>query len=163
MAHKRLLCIAPGHVDTDALLRDAMPDWEICSVTSLAEAGRELRTNTTSSAAHARPRAAETADIDAFLRRHSYMQWVGVFSSRDLESTPCRELVVEHLCDYHTVPVDPLRLAHTLGHAHGWAMLNVAAAAGRAAQGDSPLIGAATRSRACAPRSSGSPRWRRRC
>jgi len=43
MAHKRLLCIAPAHVDTDALLCDTMPDWEICSVTSLAEAGRELR------------------------------------------------------------------------------------------------------------------------
>jgi hypothetical protein len=43
MAQKRLLCIAPGHMDTGALLRETMPDWEIHSVTSLLDAGRELR------------------------------------------------------------------------------------------------------------------------
>jgi DNA-binding NtrC family response regulator len=143
MAHKRLLCVAPGHMDIDALLRDAMPDWEICSVTSLGDAGRELRNTPylVGLLVHDREQQ-RPGDVDAFLRRHSYMQWVGVFSPRDLESTPCRDLVVEHLCDYHTAPADPVRLAHTLGHAHGWAMLK------RRRQqlidhdrADSPLIG----------------------
>ncbi|MCS0591375.1 sigma 54-interacting transcriptional regulator [Massilia norwichensis] len=124
MAHKRLLCITPGHMDTDALLRDTMPEWEICSVTSLAEAGRELRNNQylVGLLVHDREQQ-RPSDVDAFLRRHSNMQWVGVFNHRDLESTSCRDLVVEHLCDYHTAPADPVRLSHTLGHAHGWAML----------------------------------------
>jgi DNA-binding NtrC family response regulator len=124
MALKRLLCIAPEHIDTDALLRDTMPDWEICSVTSLGEAGRELRNNHYLVGLLVYDRDQQRPnDVDTFLRRHSNMQWVGVFNHRDLESTPCRDLVVEHLCDYHTAPVDPVRLSHTLGHAHGWAML----------------------------------------
>jgi DNA-binding NtrC family response regulator len=143
MAHKRLLCIAPGHTDTGALLRETMPDWEIHSVTNLLDAGRELRNEhylvglLVHDREHQKP-----ADVDAFLRRHSSLQWVGVFSQRDLESTSCREVVIEHLCDYHTAPVDPVRLSHTLGHAHGWAMLK------RRRQqlidhtrGSSPLIG----------------------
>jgi len=143
MAHKRLLCIAPEHTDTGALLRDTMPDWEICSVTNLAEAGRELRNShyLVGLLVHDREQQ-RPGEVDGFLRRHSQMQWVGVFNPRDLESTSCRDLVVEHLCDYHTAPVDPLRLSHTLGHAHGWAMLK------RRRQqlidhahSDSPLIG----------------------
>lgn len=124
MGHKRLLCIAPDGMDTDALLRDTMPDWEIRSVTSLGDAGRELRSNhyLVGLLVHDREQQRPN-DVDAFLRRHSNMQWVGVFNPHDLESTPCRDLVVEHLCDYHTAPVDPVRLSHTLGHAHGWAML----------------------------------------
>jgi DNA-binding NtrC family response regulator len=143
MAHKRLLCIAPEHLDTGALLRGTMPDWEIRSVTNLGDAGRELRNNhyLVGLLMHDREQQRPN-DVDAFLRRHSNMQWVGVFHPRDLESTPCRDLVVEHLCDYHTAPLDPIRLSHTLGHAHGWAMLK------RRRQqlidhanADSPLIG----------------------
>jgi DNA-binding NtrC family response regulator len=143
MAHKRLLCIAPEHLDTDALLRGTMPDWEIHSVTNLGDAGRELRNNhyLVGLLMHDREQQRPN-DVDAFLRRHSNMQWVGVFHPRDLESTPCRDLVVEHLCDYHTAPLDPIRLSYTLGHAHGWAMLK------RRRQqlidhahADSPLIG----------------------
>jgi DNA-binding NtrC family response regulator len=143
MAHKRLLCIAPEHMDTHALLRDAMPGWEIRTVRSLGDAGRELKNQAylvgllVHDREHQRPN-----DVDAFLRRHGAMQWVGVFAPRDLESQPCRDLVIEHLCDYHTTPVDPVRLAHTLGHAHGWAMLKRRRQQlSDHAQADSPLIG----------------------
>jgi DNA-binding NtrC family response regulator len=144
MTRKRLLCIVPDDPGARAVLDEAMHDWEIRSVCNLGDAGRELRNDRylvgllVHDREHHRP-----ADVDTFLRRHSHMQWVGVFNPRDLESGPCRDLVVEHLCDYHTAPVDPVRLAHTLGHAHGWAMLR-----GRPnhadASGDdpaSPLIG----------------------
>jgi DNA-binding NtrC family response regulator len=141
MIRKRLLCIAADETETSDLLGEALHDWEICSVTSLGEAGRELRSNgyLVGLVVHDREQQ-RPADIDTFLRRHSHMQWVGVFSRRDLEFAPCRDLVVEHLCDYHTRPVDPLRLAHTLGHAHGWAMMRRPAAPAQSA-GDSPLIG----------------------
>ncbi|WP_296949610.1 sigma-54 dependent transcriptional regulator [uncultured Massilia sp.] len=140
MTQKRLLCIAPQSTDTTALLGEAMHDWDIRCVSSLGEAGRELRGNRylVGLLVHDREQQ-RPADIDTFLRRHGEMQWVGVFSRRDLEFAPCRDLVVEHLCDYHTLPVDPLRLSHTLGHAHGWAMLRRPHAP--TAAGDSPLIG----------------------
>ncbi|MDN4053852.1 sigma-54 dependent transcriptional regulator [Massilia sp. YIM B02763] len=141
---KRLLCIAPDGTETLDLLSDAMHDWEIRSVATLAEAGRELRGNRylVGLLMHGRE-LQRPSDVDLFLRRHGHMQWVGVFRRRDLEQAPCRDLVIEHLCDYHTAPVDPVRLAHTLGHAHGWAMLRrPAAVAASAADGrDSPLIG----------------------
>jgi DNA-binding NtrC family response regulator len=138
---KRLLCIAPDDVDPAALLRGAAHDWEIRSVASLGDAGRELRLGRYPVGLLLRG-AHRPANIDTFLRRHSHTQWVGVFSPRELESAACRELVVEHLCDYHTAPVDPVRLAHTLGHAHGWAMLRRPPAPALHA-GDSPLIGQA--------------------
>ena len=143
MTRKRLLCIAPDGTDAATLLSDAMHDWEIRSVSSLGDAGRELRSQRylVGLLMHDREQQ-RPADIDTFLRRHSHMQWVGVFSRRDLESAPCRDLVVEHLCDYHTQPVDPVRLAHTLGHAHGWAMLRRPPASTLSdGAGTSPLIG----------------------
>jgi DNA-binding NtrC family response regulator len=144
MTPKRLLCIAPDDKDAPTLLRETMHDWEIRSVPTLHDAGRELRNNRYLVGLLMHDRELQRpAEIDTFLRRHSHMQWVGVFSPRDLESAPCRDLVVEHLCDYHTAPVDPVRLAHTLGHAHGWAMLRRMPAPGFGDSGStgSPLIG----------------------
>ena len=124
MSNKRLLCITPDASQSGALLSNATQDWKIRSVGSLAEAGRELRNNDYLVGLLIYDRELNRpAEVDAFLRRHSHLQWVGVFQPRDLESTACRELVIEHLCDYHTAPADPVRLWHTLGHAHGWAML----------------------------------------
>ncbi|KGF82964.1 Fis family transcriptional regulator [Massilia sp. JS1662] len=143
MTRKRLLCIAPDDMGARALLDEAMHDWEIRSVSNLGEAGRELRNDRylVGLLMHDREQH-RPAEVDTFLRRHSHMQWVGVFSPRDLESAPCRDLVVEHLCDYHTSPVDPVRLAHTLGHAHGWAMLRRRPSANDAHDDPaSPLIG----------------------
>ena len=124
MTRKRLLCIAPDDKGARALLNEAMLDWEIRNVSNFGDAGRELRNDRylVGLLVHDREQHRPT-EVDTFLRRHSHMQWVGVFNPSDLESAPCRDLVVEHLCDYHTAPVDPVRLAHTLGHAHGWAML----------------------------------------
>jgi len=143
MTRKRLLCITPNEFDADELLDAAMGDWEIRSVPTLADAARELRSHRYLVGLLVHDRDAQRpAELDTFLRRHGHMQWVGVFRPRDLESAPCRDLVVEHLCDYHTAPVDPVRLAHTLGHAHGWAMLrrrNEPAANDGGAR--SPLIG----------------------
>jgi len=124
MTRKRLLCITPDDPDVKERLDEAMCDWEVRSVSTLADAGRELRSNRYLVGLLVHDRDTQRpAELDTFLRRHGHLQWVGVFSTRDLESAPCRDLVVEHLCDYHTAPVDPVRLAHTLGHAHGWAML----------------------------------------
>ena len=138
---KHLLCIAPDDQGTRALLCEAMRDWEIRSVSSLGEAGRELRSHRYLVGLFMHDREQHRpSEVDSFLRRYSHLQWVGVFQPRDLESGPCRDLVVEHLCDYHTAPVDPVRLAHTLGHAHGWAMLRRHPASHDGAAG-APLIG----------------------
>jgi DNA-binding NtrC family response regulator len=141
MIQKRLLCIAADEDFADTLY-DSMRDWEIRTVPTFADATRELRGDRylVGLLMHDREQQ-RSAELDGFLRRHSHMQWVGVFKPRDLESAPCRDLVLEHLCDYHTLPVDPVRLAHTLGHAHGWAMLRRRPESGNGRPADSPLIG----------------------
>jgi DNA-binding NtrC family response regulator len=142
MTRKRLLCITPDGRDVSELLDEAMHDWDIRSVSSLADAARELRNQRYLVGLLMHDRELQRpAELDAFLRRHGDMQWVGVVRPRDLENASCRDLVVEHLCDYHTAPVDPQRLAHTLGHAHGWAMLRLRPEAPANAGASSPLIG----------------------
>jgi DNA-binding NtrC family response regulator len=121
---KRLLCIAPNDANPAALMTGPMRDWETCCVANLGDAARELRAGGFAVGLLVRARTLlRSADLDGFLRRHRDTQWIGVFRPHDIDHAACRDLVVEHLCDYHTEPVDPLRLAHTLGHAHGWAML----------------------------------------
>jgi DNA-binding NtrC family response regulator len=127
---KRLLCIAPDDTNPATFLTGAMREWETCCVANVGDAARALRAARYPVGLLVRARTLlRSADLDGFLRRHRDTQWVGVFDPRDLDNAACRDLVVEHLCDYHTAPVDPVRLAYTLGHAHGWAMLCRPAAA----------------------------------
>jgi hypothetical protein len=118
---RRVLCIALGEVDISNVLPDEMNEWGIDTVSSLAEAKRALRTrdHTVGLVLHPSNKA-RTAEIASFLRQYSHMQWIGVFRPRDLEAGACRDLILQYFCDFHTFPVDTVRLAYTLGHAHGW-------------------------------------------
>jgi DNA-binding NtrC family response regulator len=121
---KRLLCIAPDNAHPAALMTGPMHDWDTCCVDNLGDAARVLRVDSYPVGLLLRARSLlRSADLDGFLRRHRETQWVGVFGPRDIEHTACRDLAAEHLHDYHTEPLDPVRLAWTLGHAHGWATL----------------------------------------
>ena len=134
---KRLLCIAPDDPAIPMFTCSAMPDWEIHRVSGLGDAGRALRDNRFPVGLLLRVRSLQrSSDLDGFLRRHRATQWVGVVARHDLDNAACRDLIGEHLHDYHTEPIDPARLAHTLGHAHGWAMQCRPAVKGGAADGD---------------------------
>ncbi|WP_082577086.1 MULTISPECIES: sigma-54 dependent transcriptional regulator [unclassified Massilia] len=121
---KRLLCIAPDDAHTAALMTGPIHDWDTCCVDNLADADRVLRADGYPVGLLLRTRALlRSFDLDGFLRRHRDTAWIGVFRPHDVDHAACRDLIVEHLADYHTEPVDPRRLAWTLGHAHGWAQL----------------------------------------
>jgi DNA-binding NtrC family response regulator len=100
----------------------AWEGWKVCSVTGLAAAVRALRTQTFPVGILISPLDG-LGEIDSFLHQHWEMQWVGIFPSRALQTAACRRLVRDHCYDYHTLPVDMLRLRHTLGHAYGYASL----------------------------------------
>ena len=142
MTQKALLHISLGRPGIAVVPADLLDGWEIRRVDNLADAARVLRTGEyTVGLFDYDPARHQLADIDAFLRRNGSLQWIGVFEARDLESADCRELVIEHLFDYHTIPVDPVRLAHALGHAHGVAVLGRRKESVDDAQGQSPLVG----------------------
>ncbi|WP_374583806.1 sigma 54-interacting transcriptional regulator [Pseudoduganella sp.] len=61
--------------------------------------------------------------LDHFLRRHSRPRWIALFRPQALQDAPLRQLVHDHCVDFHTWPLDPARLSHTIGHALGLAAL----------------------------------------
>lgn len=141
---KQVLCIAFGNTGVSDFLSNAMHDWDIRTVASLVEARRELRHRAYAVGLFLQGEGAvDVAEIDSFLRAHGQLQWVGVFKPRDIAGAACRDLIMEHLCDYHTFPIDPVRLRYTLGHAHGLALLRQPVGGGaRPAQSNrSPLVG----------------------
>lgn len=104
-----------------------MDQWDICTVSSLAEATQALRSaDYPVGLLDGVIGTLRTREVDQFLRTHSRVQWVGIVGASALASDLCRDLISDHLYDYHSEPVDLRRLADTLGHVHGWATLRQA-------------------------------------
>jgi len=124
MSPRTLLCIAADPARAAGACAILQPDWTLLQAASLREAARLLRGSACLAGLLLDPAAsASPAVLDQFLRAHWQLQWIGVFPPGAL-ALPCwRELVLDHLCDYHTDPLDPARLRHTLGHLHGLAAL----------------------------------------
>jgi len=83
----------------------------------------------------------DCTELDAFLRRHNALEWVGGFEPELLGAARCRALIVDHLFDHHTTPIDVRRLAMTLGHAHGHAVLRPAVHALASPRDEAAIIG----------------------
>lgn len=122
MTVKRLICIS--HQGGGAVREKcgALIGWDVCTVSSVQEANQVLEAQRFMVGLFL-DFAESTAESDQFLRRHASMQWVGVMERRMLDFPQWRALITDHLCDFHTAPLDQVRLHYTLGHAHGWAML----------------------------------------
>jgi len=63
------------------------------------------------------------ADLHEFLQQNNSLEWIGVFAPHCSELPSCSELILNHLFDFHTHPVEPERLLPVLGHAYGRAQL----------------------------------------
>ena len=120
MANRKLLCIGEGHA-CDTLL----PDWDVHSAATLTDAKRLLRDGVYLTGLLFLPQAhvANLSSVDRFLRQHWQLQWVAVTDADTARQNGFTELAAEHLYDYHTLPLDAARLRHTIGHAHGLALL----------------------------------------
>lgn len=62
-------------------------------------------------------------DVEALLADFPATEWIAMVSGEAMADPACRGLVLRAFHDYHTLPVDPQRLATTLGHAEGKARL----------------------------------------
>ena len=61
---------------------------------------------------------------------HENQEWVGCFDAASLAQPGCRDLILAHLFDHHTLPVDLARVRACLGHAHGRGLLREPMGAG---------------------------------
>ena len=108
-------------------LSAALQDWDVHMAGSLADARRRLEARPCLVGLLA-PGAADTLSpddeaLEALLRHYWQMHWVVLLSAEQAAQPGWRQLVLEYCSDYHTLPVETLRLRHALGHAHGMAVL----------------------------------------
>ncbi len=145
MSPKTLICIAPYQLAlataTHEEGRDALPtlsqvlgraldNWRLYPAANWRDAGRVLRAESCLvGVALDLPGAEGVEAAEQFFREHWNDEWIGVFEREALVLPGCRALAASHLADYYTHPVDPVRMAHTLGHAHGVALLRAQALA----------------------------------
>ena len=125
MQDRRLLCVTKKFSDS-AWVEDLASDgWAVQTVSDLTAAHRLLQT-TPYLAGLLVPGAideADCAELDSFLRAHGTQEWVGAFEPAVLATPGCRDLIVDHLFDHHTLPVKIGAISATLGHALGHAGL----------------------------------------
>ena len=81
------------------------------------------------------------AALDVFLKSTANIEWIGCFDTASVVRPPCRDLILSHLFDHHTLPLDMQRLTACLGHAHGRASLREAAEGVAPGGGDTTLLG----------------------
>lgn len=138
---KKLLCISLSGAGAGAGLREVLNDWNIDHVVGLAEAEEALRAeHFVLGVLMADAQFQDLHELNLFLRSHWWLKWVAVSRPEQLSNPAYRTLVHDLCFDYHTWPLDELRLRHTLGHAYGVAILNAGYTAPRAAA-TQPIIG----------------------
>lgn len=143
MPLRNLLSVTPGNPLLVPMPSALLSSWDICAVNDLGAARKALQNKSypvgllfLSSASNS-----DVIDVDALLEAHQSTQWVGVFPAELIKLPAYRALIVQHLFDFHTLPIDAFRLNHTLGHAYGYAELNEQADMRLASKSDMNLVG----------------------
>ncbi|NNG23901.1 sigma-54 dependent transcriptional regulator [Telluria aromaticivorans] len=124
MSVKRLLCVSnEGNAGVHAACGE-LRGWDVCTVDSFQAARKVLAQQHYAVGLLLDGNGTlEHDDTERFLQQHHHIRWIGVFGSELLHRPQLRQAIATHLCDFHTRPVDMVRLHHSLGHAHGMAML----------------------------------------
>lgn len=123
MTMRQLLYVGTGHGQLEQYLVE-QSNWEISRATTLPEATQKLRAIPyLVGLLHGVIGTMRTREVDQFLRAHSQVHWVGIVDEATLASAVCRDLIADHLHDYHSEPISFRRLADTIGHLFGWALL----------------------------------------
>ena len=81
------------------------------------------------------------AELDGFLAAHGNLEWIGGFDAASVARPACRDMILTHLFDHHTLPLDPSRFMACLGHAYGRAALRETAGTAESTRGDAVILG----------------------
>jgi DNA-binding NtrC family response regulator len=143
MSPRKLLSVTLGESLNAPFPSALLSSWSVCAVNDLNGARKALHNQAypVGLLLWHTPGDASVMAVDALLETAQSTQWVGVFTADMIERPLYRDLIVQHLFDYHTWPIDPFRLNHTLGHAYGYAGLNGRADMATVGKRDMALIG----------------------
>src|SRR5450830_898197 len=143
MSFRPLLSVTIG----DTLLMTVPPvplsSWNVCAVNDLSSARRALKNHPypVGLLLLSKTNNADVLEVDALLEAHQSTQWVGVFRAEMIRRPAYRTLIIPHLFHFHTCPIDPFRLNHTLGHAYGYAELSGTPEINISSKQDMSLVG----------------------
>ncbi len=140
---RNLLCIKMRYSDTHWADGLSAAGWRLHEVNDLISAHRMLQEHSFAVGLLVPGKIDDSAcaALDAFLRAHQSVEWVGAFDGELLGTSRCQDLIVDHLFDHHTLPVRLGQMASTLGHAQGHAVLRQSTKAGSPVRSDKSLIG----------------------
>lgn len=126
MVPRKLLCLTLGRPNEMSSPCNLPAAWELLCATDIKTACRILQEQKLPVGLLLLHQIdhAMYGEIENFLKMYWQMQWVGVFGAGSAQLPVCRELILEHLFDFHTWPIDTQRLIHTVGHAFGYAGLH---------------------------------------
>ncbi|HEV7577143.1 MAG TPA: sigma-54 dependent transcriptional regulator [Caldimonas sp.] len=142
MSANKVLCIGRVGVADPICTHLRSAGWEVHRAADLRAAKRLLtdRHFTVGVLVYAGVDDAVCAQLNAFLAVHGNLEWLGCFDAPSLKCSTCRDLILVHLFDHHTLPVDLDRMTVCLGHAHGRATLRETAAVADT-RGDPAILG----------------------
>jgi DNA-binding NtrC family response regulator len=143
MESRHTLCILLAQAGLEWVRGLESCGWTVHPASELRAAHRLLKEHVCGVGLIAADRLDESAhdELACFLRAHCATEWVGVFDAALVRSPRCRDLILTHLFDHHTTPVDSARLALTVGHAWGHAALRQAAIADEVRSRDPQILG----------------------
>ena len=88
------------------------------------------------------PAPPDQEEIEQLIAESPAVEWIALVEPRVLESQEFQIFLLQAFHDYHTLPIDPQRLAVTIGHACGKARLRVAVTMSRQAYERFQICGA---------------------
>ena len=143
MPLRSLLIVTLGdysHLETHTEL---LSNWNIFAVSDLGAARKALNQQHFSVGLLVlnHTPGSDVIALDALLEAHQSTQWVGVFPAAMIRQPAYRALIVQHLFDFHSLPIDPHRLNYTLGHAYGYAELSGPVDIETSSKNDMALVG----------------------
>jgi two-component system response regulator HydG len=139
---REVMCLKLGCAEGDVCEDLRAAAWDVHVATDLRSAGRLIvkqRFRVGLLLAHDIDEE-DISELDAFLKLHGTLEWVGAFPLSALALPACHDLILDHCFDHHTLPVQPHHLAQTMGHAFGRALLRDALdGPGQSSEG--PIVG----------------------
>ncbi len=125
LVEKKLLCLTLGESAGLYLQDTLLRGWQVHYAASIADASHAVQTQTWSVGLLilCHPNAQTTKEVDAWLAQTSGLPWVLLLTAESLSERYIQALILQYFFDYHTFPVDAMRLHYALGHALGFARL----------------------------------------
>jgi DNA-binding NtrC family response regulator len=143
MSGNKVLCIGRPGVADPICAHLLSAGWEVHRAGDLLRAKRLLADKrfTVGVLAYAGVDDALCGQLNRFLAAHGSVEWVGCFDAGSLKCLACRDLILAHLFDHHTLPVDMARMTVCLGHAHGRASLRETPAVAEGTRSHATVLG----------------------